>query len=243
MLFLMLRILRLKNPSGPVDRVTADLVAACARNRDDSPMWTEFLRRYGGKIKLFIRGTLRTAGEGSRSDGPLPGGPEEKDLFQSTILKLVENDCAALKRFTGLTEDEWLAYLAVITRSVVRDALRRRNRYKRMGNPNAVPIMVSEAATPEFRPDRPERLKMERELLASEVRSLCEQQIQSEWPESCARNLLIFRLYFDHDLTTRQIAACRGVNLSKTGVEKVINRLKERVRTALSPDTTEAMMG
>ena len=239
----MFRILRAKNPSGPVDRGAADLVAACARNRDDSLLWTEFLRRYGGKIKQFIRGTLRTTGEGVRSDGPLSGGAEEKDLFQSIILKLVENDCAALKRFTGLTEEEWLAYLAVISRSVVRDALRRRNRHKRIGDSYAVRIAASQAATQEMRPDRPERLKMERKLLANEIRSLCEKQIQSEWPESCARNLLIFRLYFDHDLTTRQIAACRGVNLSKTGVEKVINRLKKRVRSALSPDTTEAMMG
>jgi RNA polymerase sigma factor (sigma-70 family) len=238
----MLRILRPPNPGG-LDQAPAELIAACAKNRGDSLLWTEFLRRYGDKIRQFIRGSLRMSMEGSSFLGDsVPAGAEEKDLFQSTILRLVEQDCAALKRFSGSTEGEWLAYLAIISRSVVRDALRRRNRLKRVGRVEVRERSAQDPAKTDKAAERPESSPIEREVLASEIRSLCEQQIHSDGPESCARNLLIFRLYFDHDLTARQIAACQGVNLSKTGVEKVINRLKERVRNTLSTDVSEAMM-
>jgi RNA polymerase sigma factor (sigma-70 family) len=237
----MLRILHPRAPEGSEGHAPLELIASCAQNRDDSVLWSEFLRRYGLKIKQFIRGTLRTSAEGN-AQMSLDAESEEKDLFQSTILRLVEHDCAAMKRFSGSSEQEWLAYLAVITRSVVRDALRHRHRRKRMGEKRTADFFIRDAVRSELRPDGQERVPVERGVLAAEIRTLCEQQIQSEGKESGARDLLIFRLYFDHDLTLGQIATCRGVNLSKTGVEKVINRLKERVRNALSPDASEAMM-
>jgi predicted DNA-binding protein YlxM (UPF0122 family) len=54
--------------------------------------------------------------------------------------------------------------------------------------------------------------------------------------------MLIFQLYFDKDLSVEQISHCQGVNLSKAGVEKVINRLKERIRNVVSPDASEAVI-
>jgi Zn-finger nucleic acid-binding protein len=54
--------------------------------------------------------------------------------------------------------------------------------------------------------------------------------------------MLVFQLYFDKDLSAEQISRCRGVNLSKAGVEKVINRLKERIRSVVSPGASEAIM-
>jgi hypothetical protein len=71
---------------------------------------------------------------------------------------------------------------------------------------------------------------------------LCEREIHSDESAPSARNLLIFQLYFDHDLTLSQIASCRGVNLSKAGVDKVINRLKERVRSVAAAGESEAIM-
>jgi RNA polymerase sigma factor (sigma-70 family) len=239
----MLRVLHSAGSGESYQTVWAELISACARNRGDSALWTEFLYRYGAKIKQFIRGTWRLSIAGGFALGDsMLGGVEENDLFQSTILRLVEQDCAALKRFSGTSEDEWLAYLAVITRSVVRDALRHRNRLKRSGETEARRVPSLKVQRADWHREGLKPSAMEREVLAREVRSLFEQEIHSNETESCARNLLIFRLYFEHELTAKQIAACRGVNLTKTGVEKVINRLKERVRSVVSPDAPEDTM-
>jgi hypothetical protein len=48
------------------------------------------------------------------------------------------------------------------------------------------------------------------------------------------RDRLIFQLYFLHNLSADRITQCKGINLSKAGVEKVLNRLKERIRAATS---------
>ena len=135
-----------------------------------------------------------------------------------------------------------MGYLAVITRSVVHDALRYHNRRKRGGAKVIYLSLWPNDDAMDRIQDGSNPSGMEREVLAHEVRSLCEQEIHKDEAKLCARNLLIFRLYFDHDLTARQIASCGGINLSKTGVEKVINRLKEHVRSVVSTGSSEAIM-
>ena len=105
------------------------LLSLCARDREDSILWAELLRRTAPRIKQFIRGTLRQSSTGTAFSHPVE--LQESDLFQSAIVKLVENDCAAMRRFSGTTDEELMAYLAVITRSVVRDCLRRQRARKR----------------------------------------------------------------------------------------------------------------
>ena len=112
----------------PIAIETVELVSLCAQDTGNSALWSELLRRITPKIKTFIRGTLRQNRGGSfgPSDAPLlSGGFQESDLFQNTIVRLVQNDCAVMRRFSGITEEEFMAYLAVITRSVVSDFLRR----------------------------------------------------------------------------------------------------------------------
>jgi len=221
------------------------LVSACARDRGNSLLWSAFVRRYGPKIRQFIRGTWRVS-IGSLTSladvSALAGGMQESDLFQSTIVRLVEDDCAALRRFSGTTEDEWLAYLAVITRSVVRDSLRRQRTLKRPGGAESLGSSFHAARRLDLSREGTGSPAVERELLGREVRTLCERTINNLAGESSTRDMLIFRLYFDHDLTARQIAQCRGVNLSKAGVEKVITRLKEHIRSVVSLDASRVMM-
>jgi DNA-directed RNA polymerase specialized sigma24 family protein len=232
----MFRSLRPANSKEPTELPHRELISICARDRHNSSVWGEFLRRYGAKIRHFIRGTLQVPIQG------LPGGLEESDLFQGVILRLVEHECAALLRFSGTTEEEWLAYLAVISRSVVRDALRRDNRQKRGGEKVIRMPRTADRETADRHHAGANHPAAEREVLAREIRGLCEREIHSDESAPSARNLLIFRLYFDHDLTLSQIASCRGVNLSKAGVDKVINRLKERVRSVAAAGESEAIM-
>ena len=217
-----------------------ELLSACAQDRRNSPLWAEFLGRYGLKIKQFIRGTWSMLVPAD--DSALWGRVEQSDLFQSTIVRLVEQDCAALRRFSGTTEEEWLAYLAVITRSVVRDFLRRRRAIKRPRSDESRAWAFQTARSLNPGANEAEPRAMERKLLAREVTVLCERAIHNLSGESSTRDMLVFQLYFLHDLTARQIAQCRGVNLSKAGVEKLIDRLKDRIRSVISIDSSEAIL-
>ncbi len=217
----------------PAQLDSVELLLLCAENRDDTELWSEFLRRFTPKIKIFIRGTLRQEGNKSYScPTGLPDAVQENDLFQNVIVRLIEHDCAAIKRFSGSTESELLAYLAVITRSVVRDYLRRTRAQKRVPGPKIV-------ATAEFAdtarhltgPLAPHHA-IERGILVRELTEMSVDSIRSNSGQDSARDLVIFKLYFAHDLSVAQIAGCRGLKLSKTGVEKVLNRLKNRIRSA-----------
>ncbi len=220
-------------PIAPVKDVhgvdALELFACCAQNMDDSALWSELMRRYAPRIKAFIRGTLRQLlpAESSLSLGAM----HENDLFQSTVVRLVENGCVVMKRFSGSRESELVVYLAVITRSVVRDWVRRYRAQKR-------PLSESQLldARRKVRSDSTSsrgECALERELLVREVRRLSLRAIETRAGEFSRRDKLIFELYFSHGLTPRQIALCEGIGLSKPGVEKALQRLKELVRSVM----------
>ncbi len=175
--------------------------------------------------------------------GPLPasdntsslGGVQESDLFQNTILRLVEKDCSAMKRFSGETEGELLVYLAVIARSVVRDTLRRQQAFKRRA-----PTVVIKDGLDACLENVMASSACEREVLGREIVSLTRQAIKSLSGDTWARDRLVFELHFFHGLSFQQIAQCGGVNLSKRGVEKLLKRLVERVQSLALAGTSEA---
>ncbi len=222
---------------------SVSLAALCASRQDDSELWAEFLRRFTPKIKAFIRASLRhpvVAGGGFSNSAGLPNNGQESDLLQNTILRLVQNGCAALKRFSGTSEQELLAYLAVIARSVVRDFGRRQSAQRRFHWSAQVPPAYGESGEiSEYIREVAVYDPVEREILAHEVERLSLQTIQDNSGEP-DRDKLIFQLYFFDGLSTGQIASCKGVGLSKTGVEKILNRIKDRVRSAVSAHSIEA---
>jgi RNA polymerase sigma factor (sigma-70 family) len=217
-------------PEQPPDSVA--LFFLCAEDTDSAVLWAEFVRRFASKLKHFIRGTLRQAlGCDALQD------IQESDLFQNCIMRLVENDCAAMKRFSGRTEAELFAYLAVISRSVVRDALRRQRALKRPPAESRDVLATSNVAPGKYEPGVAASSAVERHVLGREIAELSKKALRRLSGRAYSRDLLIFQLYFYDDLSATQIARCRGVELSKAGVEKVLSRLKERVRaTAERPE-------
>ena len=237
----MAEILRYPGVNPPDLMAWEELVSACVRDRENSLLWAEWLLRYGPQIQKFIKGALRQAlGKISAAKiADVLGGMQRSDLFQNTILRLVEDDCAVMKRFSGNSEHDWLAYLAVITRSVVRESMRRQRALKRPGGTEAV---GPDVLGPVWIQERSESPSVDRKLLAHEVRALGERAIQNGAGETSGRDLLIFQLYFDHDLSFNQIAQCQNVNISKSGVEKVLARMKELVRDSVSEESSKEMI-
>jgi RNA polymerase sigma factor (sigma-70 family) len=218
-----------------------ELFRLCASDRENSAAWSEFLRRFATKLKYFIRGTLRqTCGSLADTNSAASlWGTQESDLFQNTILRLVENDCSAMKRFSGETEEELLAYLAVISRSVVRDTMRKSQAVKRrVGTATIEETDRSDVSHKKAIADT----ACEREILVRELVSLTRQTIKALSGETWARDRLVFELHFFHGLSFQQIAQCSGVNLSKGGVEKLLKRLVERVQALAESGRSEATL-
>jgi DNA-directed RNA polymerase specialized sigma24 family protein len=218
------------------------LIAACANDRNDEILWSEFLRRYGWKIRRFIAGTCAAqSAAAGLPPGVLAHAIEPSDLLQSVLVRLVENDCALIKRFAGTNEDGWLAYLAVVTRSVVRDLLRSRIRSKRLeaGIHSAV-FAESWKRTRLLKLNQ--HITIEQGVLAGEVKAICERTIRNLDGEHANRDILIFHLYFFHDLSVRQIAACKGVELTASGVKKVLAVLRRRVRKVIDDKVVQISM-
>lgn len=209
------------------------LISACAADPSDKVLWHEFLRRYSSIIKKFIS---RVCFSRSPYAGILTLASAQtlqpSDLFQSVLLRLLENGCAAMKRFSGSTEEEWLAYVAVITRSVVCTLLRFHFKAKRRNRAPTPPFLYSESALRAHPPTHGNHFEIEQIILLGELSKICERTIRNHSGAHAARDMLIFQLYFFHGLSVNQIAVCRGVNMSRAGVEKVIGRLVCRIRHA-----------
>jgi len=214
-----------------------ELVSLCAADTGNAQIWTEFLRRFEPRIKSFIRKTLLRYWNGTvhtPDKSLITGKNEENDLFQSTILRLVDNDCGLMKRFMG-SEDEFVAYLAVVSESVVRDSLRRRRAVKR---PNEHRRYDSDSLDfgnlENSKGARREEPVAERRLLAKEVWNICLRSIKKLPGSPRTRNRQIFELYFSRGFSVHEIARVKEIGLSKTGVENVLNRLKDRVHGIVS---------
>jgi RNA polymerase sigma factor (sigma-70 family) len=205
----------------------------CASNREDSIAWREFLLLYSVKIRLFIRGTLRQfLGIQPDANSPIAAdGIHENDLFQDVILRLVENDCTAMKRFSGTTEADLLAYLAVISRSTVVDALRRRGTIKRTRAEKEDKPFTRRASGDMSRDA--DHLEIERGILAEELITMIDQKIIDNPSRTPARDRLVFELHFLEGLSCAQIAQCQGINLTKPSIEKILKRLIDQVQDAL----------
>jgi RNA polymerase sigma factor (sigma-70 family) len=214
-----------------------ELFQVCAADRENSDAWSELLRRYTPKFRQFIRGTLRQLSLYSACGTDLiaSGGIQENDLMQNAIVRLVENDCAAMKRFSGESEDELLAYLAVICRSCVLDSSRRDNALKR----RSVPTSHEELNVNSGSQQVTEHPGPEREVLVRELISLTHSIIKSHSGQAPNRDLLVFELHFIDGLSLSQIAQCKGINLSRAGVEKLLKRIIGRVQTIASSGQSE----
>jgi RNA polymerase sigma factor (sigma-70 family) len=231
--------------SDPKKIDSLQLIHLCAFNPQNSELWSEFLSRFTSKIYSFLRSTLRqykNGKAGSADSISSIDSNQESDLFQNVILRLVQNNCMALKRFSGATESDLLVYLAVITRSAVRDSMRYASAKRRFHWFSSPAVRYDESDKEYAYVQEPSvEYAVEREILAREIEALSLEAIQNDSGDP-NRDKLIFQLYFHHGLSAAQISSCQGIRLSKTGIEKIISRVKEKVRKAASGNRIEARL-
>lgn len=98
-----------------------ELIQRCLAS--DQIVWTEFLRRFERPISMVVIRTLR------RRLRPTPTLVE--DLVQNTYLKLLDDNCKALRTFKAQHENSIYGYLQVMASNITQDYLRKLDAKKR----------------------------------------------------------------------------------------------------------------
>ncbi len=142
-----------------------------------------------------------------------------------------KDDCAVLKAFRGASENEFLSYLIIITRSVVKEAFRRQHAQKRPVEDNSIMSESSESICFESRGGRmQEEPAAESHLLADELWFFGMRALRNMSGPFYARDRAIVELHFMQGMSVNEIARLERIGLSKTAVEDVIKRFKDHVR-------------
>ncbi len=224
-------------------------MARCAEAGPDDPVWPEFFARFHHRLRLIVYRSLLA--ESSRSHGLDVGSTSAllEDLTQEAYLKLLAGHRRALAEFRGKSESSIYPYLASIAVNVVRDHFKKLRALK---SPRAALSLDG----PAFAADglleggrlgdaiagsgpNPEEVAQASEL-HRRIDSALDHATRGE---ASRRDRLVFRLYFLERLSVEEIAACRGLGLSPSGVEKCVRRLRDRARKAVSADLPDSGEG
>lgn len=196
----------------------AQLVHACAGS-NDADAWAEFIRRFQPVIAAAV---LRTA----RLFEP-PTRQILDDLIQETYLKLCENDSRLLRSFRPRSEDSIYGYLKVVAANVVHDHFRSALADKRGS-------MQTEAMEEPVRVDTISNSDgfdcIDRNLKLDQIEKVLRQVTAGKDQQ---RKCIIFWLRHKQGLTACEIAALPSIGLSTEGVESVLLRLSNMIRSQI----------
>lgn len=189
----------------------ATLLARCIERDQDA--WREFIARYRAIIYSSILKVL---------DARHQPAERADDIFQDVLLKLLADDCRALRRFEGRSRTStWLARIAI---NAAIDAVRRRKAQREM--PDRAPDDDERETSAE---EVLKRIPVDARILENvESRELAVRLL------SCLeeQDSLILKMYFYTGLKEREIAELLGMPLNSLSSRKA--RALEKLRTAAS---------
>src|SRR5262245_28564959 len=200
-----------------------DLVRECGEKLTDRDLWRHFQERFQGLIFMYVMRTLRLRHIRDDVTDVVP------DLAQDVYLRLVQHDGRVLRSFKGTTEFSVRAFLARISSSVVQDYQRHIASDKRSAQ--VIPIDYATAAELARRKsvDAPEFDSTQLSSILSWIDM--ERVVAGELDQKKARrNALIFQLHYINGFESGEIARFPGFELSKSGVQAVLARLRKRIQ-------------
>jgi len=197
---------------------SADLLRQCGEKLADRRLWEIFGMRFHRLIFVYL---LRSLRHHSKHDDV-----QElvADLAQEVYVRLVRANGSMLRGFRGENDYSVAAFLARVCVSVVSDHFRQQEGTFRQAQ-NV--ISLEEARDAMRRSD-----EHQDELNISAILSWIDIQrvIESDPDQKNAqRNVLIFKLFYIDGLTAQEIAANPGFNLTESGVQGVLLRLRKRI--------------
>lgn len=218
-----------------------DLIAHLVDAGPEDPAWIEFLSRFERRVRLTVYRSFRIEAQQSPRSDADPSGEVVRDLTQEVFLRLLGSERRALSRFKGRSENSIYTYLNTIAVNLVRDHFKKLRAQK---TPPAAASLDAPVRAAEESPDGqrigdlvasdhpgPEQTARAREL----QQRIAEVIRRSGFPK---RDRLVFRFYFLEGRTIEEVAACRSVGLSASGVEKCIRRLRLAIQEEISERTS-----
>jgi DNA-directed RNA polymerase specialized sigma24 family protein len=201
----------------------AELLRECGEKLTDRALWTRFQERFQGLIFLYLLRALRFRSIQEDAADIVP------DLAQEVYLRLVQNDGRILRSFRGTTEFSVMAFLSRISATVVQDHQRQLGSDKRRGQV----VSIDRTKVAEFDEmaalDSPE---FDRGTLSSILSWIDVERVVEGDPDrkNARRNALLFKLHYVDGFSSGEIARFPGFELTKSGVETILARLRKRIQ-------------
>ena len=222
-----------------------ELVQRCAEAGPEDSVWPEFFQRFHARLRLVVYRALQAESR-SRRDVDL-GSPATlvEDLVQEVYLKLLSSNRRALSRFEGRSENSIYTYLASIAVNVTRDHVKKLRAQKSPPAPQPLDAPLFVRADGGAGPTLMDGLRSggpspEQAAADEELRRRAEAAVAAESRANVSRrDVLVYRLYFIEGLTAEEIAACGGIELSTSGVEKCVKKLREILQKTLGAELLE----
>lgn len=223
-------------PSALCDLKVIDLLKRCSARPADDAAWQEFVRRYHATIRAFV---VRTFHQKLNADPDRKHQFSEdaiEDLVQAVYIKLIGDHTSALERFEGEFERSIYQYLGIIATNVVRDHFREVLAQKRPRITVSLDQLLEdgdfalageggEMMSPS--PDAQTGAAFAQE----EIEEILRRVVKGR---NGARDALIFKLRFFHEMSLTEIIEATGSELSPVGVSSIINRTAARLRPILA---------
>ncbi len=216
-----------------------ELIAHLAGAGPDDPAWQEFVSRCERRIRLTSYRRFRVEAEHNRASDVDWTGEMVKDLTQDVFLRLLDAERKPLAHFKGRNENSIYTYLSAIASNLVHDHFKKLRAQKTPPAARSLdePLPTSDGAQG---PSVGENVAStrpgpEHTAQADELRRRIGAVIQRlGFPK---RDRLVFRFYFLEGRTIKELASCRAVGLSRSGVEKCVRRLRVAVQEELTKKT------
>jgi RNA polymerase sigma-70 factor, ECF subfamily len=198
------------------EQTAAELIAVCLETGSEAA-WQQLVAEFQPLIASVVLRAVR------RYDFSAHGIVD--DLVQETFLRLCRDNCKALREFRHRHEAAIFGYVKVVAASVANDHFRQVNAQKRTGELAVDPEVLLTVAVDVG-------ANAEDSLLLREVENCLESITENE------RDRKIFWRYYRQGLTSVEIAALPGVELSAKGVESCLLRLLKAIRLRMAPPAT-----
>jgi RNA polymerase sigma factor (sigma-70 family) len=201
---------------------SADLMRECGCRLTNRALWGKFQERFQNLIFLYVLRAIRSRHlEDSLAEAVT-------DLAQDVYLRLIQHDGRILRSFRGTTEFSVMAFLARISISVVAD----RQRHEAASKRSASVVSFEEALETMDEKSQRETADFDVNSLASILSWIDVERVLQGDPDqrNARRNLLIFKLHYIDGFTSAEIAHFPGFDLTKSGVDTILARLRKRIR-------------
>ena len=157
---------------------------------------------------------------------------EIDDLVQEIYLKLFAGERKPLRGFRPSGPDSVYAFIKAVTANAARDHFRSSLSLRRGGGQPSVSLDEQLPPSPAADAGPAE---MDRRILLRETEEILNRLYPGDEDE---RNRSVFWLYYRQGLTVKAIGALPGMGLTESGIESVIYRLTNAVRSAMVRPST-----